>query len=404
VRAVKEPLNVMAIDKEKIQRLAQEYHADTVAIRRHLHAHPELSFEEVNTGRYIAERLTEYGIEHTHGIAENGVVALIRGKNPKKRTIALRADFDALPIQEANNVPYKSQNPGVMHACGHDAHTASLLGAARILHALRQHWEGTIKCIFQPGEEKLPGGASLMIKEGVLEQPRPAFILGQHVHPPLPAGTVGFREGAYMASCDEIYVTVKGRGGHGAAPHDCVDPVLLTAHLLTALQQVVSRYCDPAVPSVLSFGKINSTGGATNIIPNEVKLEGTFRTMHEKWRVDAHKRMKKMAESIAKGMGGACEFNILKGYPVLYNHEATTQKARKAAEDYLGKNQVVDLPLRMTAEDFAWYSQVIPACFYRLGTGNAARGITSPVHTNTFDIDENALRTGMGLMAYLSVC
>ncbi len=389
--------------KEKIQELAHQYHADVVALRRHLHAHPELSFEEVETGKFVAAQLAAMGVEHQHGIAENGVVALIKGKNPKKRTIALRADMDALPILEANNVPYRSQNQGVMHACGHDVHTSSLLGSIRILNELRDQFEGTIKCIFQPGEEKLPGGASLLIAAGVLENPRPASIFGQHVHPPLPAGTIGLKPGIYMASADEIYVTIKGRGGHGAMPQECVDPVVITAQIIVALQQVVSRYADPAVPTVLTFGKINSTGGATNIIPNEVKLEGTFRTMDEKWRAEAHKRMKKIAESIAISYGGACDFNILKGYPVLFNHEALTLRTKQWAIEFLGKSKVVDLPLRMTAEDFAYYSQVLPACFYRLGTGNTQRGITSAIHTDTFDIDEAALETGMGLMAWLAL-
>jgi len=351
----------------------------------------------------VAAQLAALGVEHQHGVAENGVVALIKGKNPRKRTIALRADMDALPILEANKVPYKSQNEGVMHACGHDVHTASLLGTVRILNELRGQFEGTIKCIFQPGEEKLPGGASLMIKAGVLENPRPASIFGQHVHPPLHAGMIGLKPGIYMASADEIYVTVKGRGGHGAMPQDCIDPVVITAQIIVALQQVVSRYADPAVPSVLTFGKINSTGGATNIIPNEVKLVGTFRTMHEKWRTEAHKRMKKIAESIAKGYGAACEFYIMKGYPVLFNHEELTKRTKNWAIEFLGKSNVVDLPLRMTAEDFAYFSQAMPACFYRLGTGNPERGITSPIHTDTFDIDEAALETGMGLMAWLAV-
>jgi amidohydrolase len=389
--------------KEKIQDLAHQYHVDVVALRRHLHAHPELSFEEVETGKFVAAQLAAMGVEHQHGIAENGVVALIKGKNPKKRTIALRADMDALPILEANNVPYRSQNQGVMHACGHDVHTSSLLGTIRILNELRDQFEGTIKCIFQPGEEKLPGGASLLIAAGVLENPRPASIFGQHVHPPLPAGTIGLKPGIYMASADEIYVTIKGRGGHGAMPQECVDPVVITAQIIVALQQVVSRYADPAVPTVLTFGKINSTGGATNIIPNEVKLEGTFRTMDEKWRAEAHKRMKKIAESIAISYGGACDFNILKGYPVLFNHEALTLRTKQWAIEFLGKSKVEDLPLRMTAEDFAYYSQVLPACFYRLGTGNTQRGITSAIHTDTFDIDEAALETGMGLMAWLAV-
>lgn len=389
--------------KEDILSLARQFHPDVVAHRRHLHAHPELSFQEVETGKYVAARLAEWGVQHKLGMAGNGVVALIRGKNPNKRVIALRGDMDALPIREANEVPYKSQNEGVMHACGHDVHTASLLGAARILHELRKRFEGTVKCIFQPGEELLPGGASIMIREGVLQRPRPASIFGQHVHPPLHAGMAGFRPGMYMASADEIYVTVKGRGGHGAMPHDCIDPVVITAQIIVSLQQLVSRYCDPGIPSVLTFGKINSTGGATNIIPNEVKLEGTFRTMNEKWRVEAHKRMKRIAETMAKSMGGACDFNILKGYPVLFNNEALTLRAKQWAVELLGADRVVDLPMRMTSEDFAFYSQEMPACFYRLGTGNPARGIISPVHTNTFDVDESALETGMGLMAWLAI-
>jgi amidohydrolase len=389
--------------KEKIQQLARQYHPEVVAIRRHLHTHPELSFQELNTGQFVSDQLTALGIEHRHGIAEHGVVALIKGKNPRKRTVALRGDMDALPIQEANTVSYKSQNKGVMHACGHDAHTASLLGTAKILHELRNHFEGTVKCIFQPGEEKLPGGASIMIKQGVLENPKPASIFGQHVHPPLQAGMIGLKAGVYMASADELYVTVKGRGGHGAMPQECIDPVMITAQILVALQQIVSRYGDPGIPSVLTFGKINTTGGATNIIPNEVKLEGTFRTMHEKWRQEAHSRMKKIAESIAKGMGGACEFHVMKGYPVLFNHEALTARAKTWAIEFLGKDKVVDLPMRMTAEDFAYFSQTMPACFYRLGTGNPERGITSPLHTDTFDLDESALETGVGLMSWLAM-
>ncbi len=389
--------------QQHIRTLAAQFHPDAVTCRRHLHMHPELSFQEVQTGQYIARQLRDWGVEYKHGMAGNGVVALIRGKKPGKRVVALRADMDALPIREANVVPYKSQNEGVMHACGHDVHSASLLGAVRILHSLREQFGGAVKCIFQPGEERLPGGASIMIREGVLRNPAPASIFGQHVHPPLRAGMVGFKAGMYMASADEIYVTVKGHGGHGAMPHECIDPVVIAAQIIVTLQQIVSRYSDPGTPSVLTFGKINSTGGATNIIPNEVKLEGTFRTMHEKWRAEAHKRMKRIAEGMARSMGGACEFNIVKGYPVLFNHEALTARARQWAVEFLGADRVADLPMRMTAEDFAWYSQEMPACFYRLGTGNPERGITSPIHTDTFDIDESALETGMGLMAWLAV-
>ncbi len=389
--------------KEAVCELARRFYPDIVTYRRHLHQHPELSFQEEKTAQYIAQLLREWGVEHRTGVAGTGIVAIIRGKNPRKRTVALRADMDALPIEEANAVPYRSQNAGVMHACGHDVHTAALLGAVRILRDLRQHFSGTVKCLFQPGEEKLPGGAGLMIQAGALEHPRPAAIFAQHVYPALPAGTVGFRAGEYMASADELYVTVKGRGGHAAMPHECVDPVLIGAHIVIALQHIASRYADPATPTVLTFGKITSDGGATNVIPNSVYLEGTFRTMNEKWRAEAHRRMKKMAESIAKGMGGACEFTIIRGYPVLHNHVLLTRRARAWAVELLGQERVVDLPLRLTAEDFAYYSQLLPACFYRLGTGNIARGITAPVHTNRFDIDESALETGAALMAWLAL-
>lgn len=389
--------------KEKIKQLASEYYEEVILIRRHLHQYPELSYQEKETGLFIADKLKSYDIMHEHGCAENGVVGLIRGKNPDKKVIALRADIDALPINEANDVPYKSKKEGIMHACGHDAHTASLLGTAKILNELRSEFEGTIKLIFQPAEEKLPGGASIMIKEGVLENPKPISILGQHVHPPLEAGKIGLRPGMYMASADELYMTVTGQGGHGALPQDCVDPIVITAHIITALQQVVSRQANPTIPTVLTFGKINSTGGATNIIPNEVKLEGTFRTMNETWRSKAHQQMTKIAESMAEGMGGKCELKILKGYPALINNDELTLKTKAFAIDYLGAENVIDLPIRMTAEDFAYYTQKMPACFYRLGTGNKKKGIDSPVHTTTFDIDETSLKLSIGLMAWLAI-
>jgi len=389
--------------KEKIKRLAAEIHPEIIEIRRHLHSRPELSFQEVETGKFIARKLGEFGIPYEQGWGGNGVVAIIEGKNPKEKIIALRADIDALPIVEANDVPYKSKNEGVMHACGHDVHTSSLLGTAKILNTLKGEFQGTIKLIFQPAEEKLPGGASILIAAGVLENPKPAIIFGQHVHPPLEAGKVGFRPGMFMASADEIYVSVKGKGGHGALPHECVDPVLIASHIVVALQQIVSRNANPFIPSVLTFGKINSIGGATNIIPNEVKLEGTFRTMDEGWREEAHRRMKNMAENMATSMGGICSFEIVKGYPFLKNDEPLTLRARSFAVEYLGAENVVDLPMRMTAEDFAWYSHQIPACFYRIGTGNVAKGITSPVHTDTFNVDEDCLVTGTGLMSWLAV-
>lgn len=387
--------------KEQIQELASNIFDGVVANRRHLHAHPELSFHEIETSAFVARKLEEMGLEY-HKMADTGLVALIKGDKPSDQVVALRADMDALPILEANDVPYKSQNTGVMHACGHDVHTSSLLGTASILTKLKSQFGGTVKLIFQPAEEKLPGGASLMIKEGVLENPKPAAVIGQHVMPLIDAGKVGFRAGKYMASTDEIYVTVRGKGGHGAQPQQNIDPVIITAHILTALQQIVSRFADPKSPSVLSFGKVIANG-ATNVIPNEVYLEGTFRTMDEKWRADAHLKMKKMAEGIAESMGGSCEFNIMNGYPYLINEEKLTNRTRGNAEDYLGKENVVDLDIWMAAEDFAYYSQVADSCFYRLGIRNESRGITSSVHTPTFDIDESALNVSTGLMAYLAV-
>jgi amidohydrolase len=387
--------------KEQIQQLSKNIFNDVVANRRHLHSHPELSFHETETSAFIANKLDALGLEYIK-MADNGLVALIKGEKPSDKVIALRADMDALPITEANEVAYKSQNVGVMHACGHDAHTSSLLGTAQILTGLKSEFGGTIKLIFQPAEEKLPGGASLMIKEGVLENPKPQAVLGQHVMPLIDAGKVGFRAGKYMASTDELYVTVRGKGGHGAQPQQNIDPVIITAHILTALQQVVSRFADPKSPSVLSFGKVIANG-ATNVIPNEVYLEGTFRTMDEKWRNEAHIKMKKMAEGMAESMGGSCEFNIMRGYPFLINEEKLTASTRAFAEDYLGKENVLDLDIWMAAEDFAYYSQVADACFYRLGTRNESRGITSSVHTPTFDVEESALELSTGLMAYLAV-
>ena len=387
--------------KEKIQQLSKDIFNDVVANRRHLHSHPELSFHEVETSVFVANKLEELGLEY-HKMADTGLVALIKGDKPSNQVVALRADMDALPITEANDVPYKSQNPGVMHACGHDVHTSSLLGVAKILTDLKSDFGGTIKLIFQPAEEKLPGGASLMIKEGVLENPKPAAVIGQHVMPLIDAGKVGFRAGKYMASTDELYVTVRGKGGHGAQPQQNVDPVIITAHILTALQTIISRSADPKSPSVLSFGKVIANG-ATNVIPNEVYLEGTFRTMDEQWRSEAHIKIKKMAEGIAESMGGSCEFNIMRGYPFLINEEKLTARTRGHAEDYLGKENVLDLDIWMAAEDFAYYSQVADSCFYRLGTRNESRGITSSVHTPTFDIEESALEQSVGLMAYLAV-
>jgi amidohydrolase len=387
--------------KSRVIELSEKYFSDIVQIRRLIHANPELSFEEFDTAKLVIQELQKMGLEATN-IANTGVMAMIRGKNPDSKTVALRADLDALPIEEANDVEYKSQKKGVMHACGHDVHTASLLGTARILNELKEHFEGSVKLIFQPGEEKYPGGASLMIKEGALENPRPANIMGQHVMTMIPTGKVGFREGMFMASADEIFMVVKGKGGHGAMPEMNVDPVLIASHIIVALQQIVSRHASPKVPSVLSFGKFIANG-ATNVIPDEVYIEGTFRTLDEEWRMEAHKKIKKMAEGMAESMGGKCEIDIMVGYPYLENTPELTRRAKNYAIEFLGEENVMDLDIWMAAEDFAFYTKVIDSCFYRLGVRNEAMGITSSVHTPTFNVDEQSLKIGSGLMAWIAL-
>jgi len=387
---------------DKIKTLSLSLHKETLANRHHIHANPELSFQETETAKYVIAQLEKIGVKVNSGIAGNGIEAIIEGKKPAKKTIALRADMDALPIFEDSDKPYKSKNEGVMHACGHDVHTSSLLTTVNILNQIKDEFEGSIKFIFQPGEEVFPGGASLMIKEGILENPKPNAIFGQHVMPLVPVGKVGFRKGMYMASADELYVTVTGKGGHGALPEHNVDPIVIASHIIIAMQQVVSRMAAPKIPSVLSFGKVEAMG-ATNVIPNEVKIEGTFRTLDEKWRKEAHIKMKKMAEGMAESMGGSCDFNIQVGYPFLKNEPELTERAKQAAIAYMGKENVVDLDIWMAAEDFSYYSQEVDACFYRLGTRNEEKGIVSGVHTPTFDIDEDALAHGPGLMAWLAI-
>jgi hippurate hydrolase len=382
--------------KEKIETLSKTYYESYRSVRHHLHANPELSYKEFNTSKFIQDHLQSLGIPFKV-MAETGVVALIEGKK-SNRVIALRADIDALPIQEANNVAYASKVPGVMHACGHDVHTTILLGAARILNETKAHWEGTVKLIFQPGEEKNPGGASILIKEGVLENPAPTAIIGLHVHPILETGKLSFKSGKAMASADEIYITVKGKGGHAATPHLTADTVLAASELVVALQKVVSRDKDPLSPSVLSICAING-GFTTNVIPSEVKLMGTFRAMDETWRFNAHKRMKEIADGIATSSGAEIDFKIDVGYPTVYNDPVITEKARSIAASTMGNSNIEEGELRMGAEDFGYYSQRIAGCFFRLGTGNKQKNITSGVHTPTFDIDEDAIEIGMRMMA-----
>ena len=385
--------------QQKIKELAKSYAPEFIEVRHYLHAHPELSYQEFGTSRFVQDRLTEYNIPFEVK-ATTGVVGLIEGRNPRSRIVALRGDMDALPITEENDVPYKSIHPGVMHACGHDVHTTCLLGAAKILSQTRDEWEGTVKLLFQPGEEKNPGGASLLIKEGALENPKPECIFALHVNPQLEIGNLSFRGGKVMASADEIYITIKSKGGHAAAPHLTADTILIASHLVIALQQVISRNRDPLSPSVLSITSFQG-GHTTNVIPTEVKMMGTFRAMDEAWRFKAHDIIRKLSTEVVQSMGAEIDLHIDVGYPTVYNNEALNASAKKIAEDYMGRGHVGETEIRMGAEDFGYYSQQIPGCFFRLGTANKEQGITAGVHTPKFNIDESAIETGIGIMAIL---
>lgn len=396
------------ISAETIRSLSQKYFNKVVEIRQYLHKHPELSFREFETSKFIQKQLTEAGIPFTTGHVETGIIALIKGTDSEKKTLLLRADMDALPINEKNNAHYKSCNEGVMHACGHDAHSATILGAAFILNDLKSEWEGTVKIMFQPGEEVLPGGSSLMIKDGVLENPKVEKALALHVFPSLESGKAGFKSGMYMASTDELYLTVKGRGGHAAMPAEYINPLIIASEILLQinaefmLSNSLNGSAGESIPTVVAFGKIEGKG-ATNVIPDIVEVEGTFRTMNEDWRNQVHQQLHNIVKNISSKYGVQSQLRIERGYPFLVNDAALTKTCFAAAQEYLGINNVEELPLRMTAEDFAYITQKVPSCFFRLGTANKEKGITSGVHTATFDIDENALQTGMGLMAWLTI-
>ena len=386
---------------EKIKNLSQKYFEEIKDIRRHLHQHPELSFQEHETSKFLINKLKDWGISIDQKWVDTGFSVVI-DSGQEGATIALRADLDALPIQEKNEIEYRSTNDGIMHACGHDVHSACLMGVAKILNETKAYWKGKVVLFFQAGEEKLPGGASLMIKEGIMEKYKPQRMLAQHVYPEMEVGKVGFKEGMYMASADEIYLTVKGKGGHAALPHKNIDPIVIAANLISELQQLSSRIAPPTIPTVLSFGKIIGNG-ATNVIPDDVKIEGTLRTMNEEWRNIYHQKIEEISHSVAKSFGGDCIVDIRKGYPFLVNDELTTQQSRKSAQLYLGDNKVEELDLRMTAEDFAYFSQKSKTCFYRLGVRNEANGIIHSVHHPQFNIDEKALEVGMGLMSFIAL-
>jgi amidohydrolase len=388
--------------KDQIKNLSSEYFEEICAIRRHFHQHPELSCEEFKTAEFICRKLDEYGITYVKGVAETGIVGIINGINAESRNIALRADMDALPIHEENAVEYKSLVHSKMHACGHDVHMASLLGTAKILSRIKDRFEGSVKLIFQPSEETYPGGAIRMIREGVLKNPEPVSVIGQHVINTMDAGMIGLKAGPYMASTDEIYLTVKGKGGHAATPEQLIDPILIASHIVVALQQIVSRNANPIIPTVISFGKISGEG-RTNIIPDKVSIEGTVRTYDEAWRTSIHEKITFMASSIAKAMGGSCEVRIAHGYPFLENDVQLTSEIREWSIEYLGEKNVLKLDARMTSEDFSYFANELPSCFYRLGIRNEEKGIVSNLHSSTFDVDERCLQTGMGLMAWIAI-
>jgi amidohydrolase len=390
------------IKKEIIRQKTGDLFPELIKIRHHLHQHPELSYQETETAAYISGLLSKWGIEHQTGVGGYGITGLIKGKNPDSKTVALRADIDALPVTEKNDVEYRSVNQGVMHACGHDVHTTCLLGAAKILNDLKDRFEGTVKLIFQPAEEVLPGGAQLMIEDGVLENPAPAIITGQHVFPEMEVGKVGFKTGYYMASSDEINLYIRGNGGHAAIPNKSDDTILAAAQIIVSLQKIASRNAPPAIPTVLSFGKITGNG-LHNVFPVEVAVHGTFRTFNESWRNEAHQLITETARLTARAFGVKCEVKIDKGYPAVFNNEPATLQAKEAAVEYLGKENVVDLEVRMTAEDFGRFAQVVPGCFYRLGTANEKKGITSNLHTPTFDVDEESIKTGTGVMTWIAI-
>lgn len=385
-----------------IQEEVEKIFDTVVAHRRHLHAYPELSFQEYKTADYLSEVLGNWRVPFER-IANTGLVAYLKGEEPELATVALRADIDALPITETNEVPYASKHKGIMHACGHDVHTSSMLGVVYFLHQNADTFKGTFKVLFQPGEEQAPGGANLMMEDGALTNPAPQVILGQHVHPELPSGTVGLKSGPFMASSDEIRITINGKGGHAAMPHKLIDPVVVASQFVVSSQQLVSRWSDPNIPTVLSFGRIQGDG-SNNVIPDQVYLEGTLRTFDEQWRTGAKKQLKNLAETLANSMGAKADVNIKKGYPVLNNDEAVTSRVWESAKAYLGPENVYSLPARPTAEDFAFYAQQLPSSFYRLGIAKPGKVETQPaLHTSRFDIDEESLKPGVGLMVYVAL-
>ncbi len=385
---------------DTIKQLAHEQREQVIEWRRWMHRHPELSQEEYGTMAFVAERLTEMGLEPRTGIGKTGVMAMLRGAHePDSYCVALRADYDALPIVEATGLDFASENPGVMHACGHDMHTCSLLGAVKILVQLRQQMHGSLMFIFEPSEEKYPGGARMMMEDGLFDEVLPNEIYSFHCLPEMDCGRVGMKKGRYMASTDELYWTIQGRGGHGATPHLSVDPIVVASHIVVALQQIVSRNAAPMMPTVLTIGKIEDVGGRTNIIPEVVKMQGIIRTFDPQWRLDAHERIRKISCGVAEAMGADCDLFIDYGYPPVINDDACTQQVHDNACAFLGKENVEWLDLRMTAEDFAFFQQKIPSCYFRIGIHEPGTPFSN-LHRPNLIVDERSLELANGLVAY----
>lgn len=385
-----------------IRSKAEGYFSEIIAIRRHIHQHPELSLQEKNTMDFISDKLSEYGIPFENNVGGFGIVGIITGRDRQGVCVALRADMDALPVTETNEIPYKSVNTGVMHACGHDVHIACLLGAAKILNSMKDKFNGTVKLFFQPSEESYPGGAIQMIQDGVMNNPKPDFVIAQHVFPFISAGQVGFRPGMFMASTDEFFITVKGKGGHGAMPQTAIDPILIASHIVIALQQIVSRNANPLVSTVVTVGKIIGEG-RTNVIPETVRLEGTVRTFDESWRTRVHETLRRIANGTAEAMGGSCDISISSGYPFLFNNEQLTQNLISLAKEYLGENNVKPMEQKMGAEDFSYFANEVPGCLFGLGVADPIIGTGPNLHTAGFNVDEAAVKTGMGLMAWMAM-
>lgn len=386
-----------------IKKIASEIFDDIVAKRRHLHKYPELSFKEYETSLYIKKSLDELKIPW-RSIVETGVIATIAGKNSSKsqKVVALRADMDALPIEEKTNFNFKSVNKGVMHACGHDMHVSSLLGVAKILKRLEETFSGSVLLIFQPGEENLPGGASKIIEEGILSDSGVNIVIGQHIVPNIESGKISFHKGNFMASMDEVRIKVIGKGGHGAEPQNVKDPVVAASNIIVTLQQIISRFSNPGTPSILSFGNIEAKG-TTNIIPDSVYMEGTFRTMDESWRKIAHEKIKNIATSVAKGLDCDCSVEVKEGYPSLYNDISLTEKLQGFSAEILGEENTIKSEIWMASEDFAYYSQSFSSCFYLLGGSYKDKTEENFLHTSTLDLNEEALMTGMSVMSYITL-